>query len=610
MKQKFFFCLLWFSVISASGQTQNIDSLISLSKTATLTQKEEIELYAKICDIYFNSDLEKCMQYAEKGLKISGKDQKGISVFYHIMGNVSGMKGEYDTSLIYLNKALDIASEINSAEKKMGVHTSLGTVYVQLNEFDKGLENYMAALTFAEQLNDKPQSISIQNNIASIHQRLKNHDRAIFYLEKSKNMAEEINDPFGKCYTYLVLGNIYIEKRDSIKAVEYIEKSVTLSKANRIKRFEIIGIESLAQIYFECFDDYVQAEKLATEGLVEAEKFGDHWLTYSALAVLSNIYHMQKRYKECEEAAYKAWQMDSANITHGRSITANLIYANLYLGNNEQVVHFLKKHNDIIDQLNSQSLHENLSDMEVKYETEKKEMRIASLEKERQLYIWLIVLSVLFVLTLAIILWLQTRNARKEKQLIATRSVLDGEMSERTRLSRDLHDRLSGNLSAVKVELSNNPENLQSVCNKLDSCIEEIRRVSHNLMPTSLQFGMKVALEDFTAQFPNVHFYFFGENKRIEERMEFVVYCCANELVNNALRHAEAKNINVQLIQDGKHVSLTVQDDGCGFDEKSVTRGIGLKNIRDRVASCDGKIDMVTSPGKGTETTIELRIEN
>jgi signal transduction histidine kinase len=215
---------------------------------------------------------------------------------------------------------------------------------------------------------------------------------------------------------------------------------------------------------------------------------------------------------------------------------------------------------------------------------------------------------VLLAVALSIALWQKIKNAQKEKQIIAANAVQDGEMNERSRLAGELHDRLGGNLSAVKLEL-NSAESLHNVSDKLDACIEEIRRITHNLMPRSLQFGLKTAIENFTAQFPQVHFHFFGEEKRIRERLEFVVYCCANELVNNSIRYSGAENINVQLIQSKKHISLTVQDDGCGFDEKTVSKGIGLKNIRDRVASCNGKLDITSSPNKGTETTIELKIE-
>jgi signal transduction histidine kinase len=128
-------------------------------------------------------------------------------------------------------------------------------------------------------------------------------------------------------------------------------------------------------------------------------------------------------------------------------------------------------------------------------------------------------------------------------------------------------------------------------------------------MPSSLRlFGVKGALEDFCTHFHNVHFHFFGENMRMNQNLEYTVYCCARELVNNSQKHSGAENIHLQLVQSKKHVSLTVQDNGCGFDEKTVAKGDGLQNIRNRVASCKGKLDIVSSPGKGTETVIEIKL--
>ena len=188
-------------------------------------------------------------------------------------------------------------------------------------------------------------------------------------------------------------------------------------------------------------------------------------------------------------------------------------------------------------------------------------------------------------------------------------AVRKSEMGERARIAEDLHDRLGGSLASVKIGLEN-ADSLQIISDKLDECIKEIREITHNLMPRSLRmFGMKKALEDITAGLPNVHFYFFGEEKRITDNMEYTVYCCAKELVNNALKYSGAVNINLQLVQSGMHVSLTVQDDGCGFDEKTVIKGNGIENIRDGIATCKGKVDIISSLGKGTETIIELIID-
>ena len=101
-------------------------------------------------------------------------------------------------------------------------------------------------------------------------------------------------------------------------------------------------------------------------------------------------------------------------------------------------------------------------------------------------------------------------------------------------------------------------------------------------MPVSLQkHGLKGAFEDFCIDVPNLYFHFFGEAKRTNINQEYALHCCARELVSNALKHSSATNINLQLVQSKKYTSLTVQDNGCGFDEISVKKGyrIALSNL-------------------------------
>jgi signal transduction histidine kinase len=339
-----------------------------------------------------------------------------------------------------------------------------------------------------------------------------------------------------------------------------------------------------------------------------ADRLKDKNLYAYAGKILSDVYMAQKRYPEAEAAALNVWLADSTYIDESRAAVENIAMANIYMRRTERAAYYLKRYSELNAQYAEKNFQTAVSDMMIQYDTEKKETRIATLEKEQRLYTGLGVTGGVLVIALAFVLWLSKRNARKEKQLIATRSMFDGEMKERARLAQDLHDRLSGNLSAVKIELAKQTDTLHHVREQLDKCIHDVHDVAHNIMPPSLQFGMKVALEDFAAVFPNVSFHFFGKEKRIGKQMEYVVYCCASELVNNAVKHSGAQNINMQLVQDEKHATLTVSDDGCGFDEQKVTKGFGLKSIRNRVASCNGKIDIDSSPGKGTETTIELKV--
>ncbi len=607
MKQVLWIGLILLMAINTTGQVRHVDSLVHVLDTQELSPKKQLELYEKISKSYSGFDLEKCIEYANKGLRLAEKkkNEKFISIFNRYLGVAYYGKSSLDTSYIHLEKALTWAIGAKDQTLQMPAYGTLGNWSRLKQDYQGALNYYMKALS----LHNVPINAthaSILNNVAIIHRILNNTDRAIHYFENALEVAEQFNLDGLKMEIVYGLGTTFADKADYIKAEEYFRKTLETSRRINSKSYEIISLNSLATC-FSINKDFDNALIYAQDGLNAAEALGNPRHILGAYGTLADIYREMGDFKECEEMALKAWAMDSTSVEEASYTAFTLTLSNIYLGQKERAEHFLNKYYEIMKTGNEKSLHNSLADMEVKYETQKKEIRIASLEKERQLYIWLGIIGVLLAVALGIILWQKIKNTRKEKQLIATRSVLDGEMKERARLAQDLHDRLSGNLSAVKIGLSDNKESLQSIHDKLDSCIEEIRRAAHNLMPISLQFGLKTALEDFAAQFPNVHFHFFGEERHIEKRKAFVMYCCASELVNNSLRHSGAKNINMQLVQSDKYVSLTVQDDGSGFDEKAATKGIGLKNIYDRIASCDGKIDIAASPGKGTEITIELK---
>jgi signal transduction histidine kinase len=292
------------------------------------------------------------------------------------------------------------------------------------------------------------------------------------------------------------------------------------------------------------------------------------------------------------------------------AVVLNILRANIHMHNTEKADYYLRRYAEINAQYSEKSFHNTVSELDVRYETEKKEMRISSLEQQKKLYVFIGIAGLLLAFALWTVYHQKIRSERKEKQLVAAHATLVGGKKERMRLARDLHDGLGGMLSAIKLGLADD-ERLQGVRRKIDYCIEELTRLAHHLMPASLsRFGLKAALEDYCRLFPNVRFHFFGEDRRMDEKIELTVYYCAYELVNNAVKYAAAEHIDVQLILDGDRVSLTVQDDGCGFDETQPAQGTGLKNIGDRVTAFNGKMDVTASPGNGSETIIELKTEN
>jgi DNA-binding NarL/FixJ family response regulator len=198
-------------------------------------------------------------------------------------------------------------------------------------------------------------------------------------------------------------------------------------------------------------------------------------------------------------------------------------------------------------------------------------MRIAALE-ERQGWQMGLSLALAFILLLLLALWFYHRRAKEQQ--IAARAAQDAEQAERKRLARDLHD-------------------------VLDQSIDELSLIAHHLVPNSLSRGLRVALGELCDAIFIAQFHFSGhEEARPDSRLEALLYHCAYELVNNALKHSQAEHIHVDLYLDEALVSLSIQDDGTGFDTQTVTYRSGLDNIRSRIAAYKGQLHLYTALGQ------------
>jgi len=601
---------LFLLYVTVHSQTQPADSLVSLLENNKLSNTERLQLYKNITEYYRYSDPEKSIIYGERGLRLAEKEKdKRMMAFLSMdIGNTLFDISTSDSILIFYNKAIDLSREIGDESIEAMANGMIGDYYFKINKKGDVLEYYLKSLTSFESLGDMYNSTRLLLSISDFYSDLYQTEYALHYTRRAQVYAESLDHPVLKTGIFTSLGSHYLTVRDYDKALENALIALDMSREHNLVKYEVINTRNLAEIYADGFKDYKTAEKYSLECEKVALESNNQNYIMTAWNTLTKVYINANKYNEGKEIALKVWNMDSTNFAHSINTAYFLAVSYLYTGNPTESLYYFNKRDNLRWKESENQFFESLSNMEVKYETNKKEIRIDLLEKEKKLYVWLVIAGALLAISLGIVLRQKIKSSRKENQLIAARAVQDGEMGERARIAEDLHDRLGGSLSAVKIEL-NSTDNLQSVSDKLDECIKEVREITHNLMPRSLRMsGLKTALEDFSAQFSNVHFHFYGKEGRIKERLEFIIYCCANELITNSLRYSGAENINVQLIQEVKHVSLVVDDDGCGFDENTVTKGIGLKNIRDRVASCNGKLDIATSPGKGTETIIELMI--
>lgn len=174
----------------------------------------------------------------------------------------------------------------------------------------------------------------------------------------------------------------------------------------------------------------------------------------------------------------------------------------------------------------------------------------------------------------------------------------------------------------MKENLIMTPDNAQAFersIDMLDSSIKEMRRVAHNMMPEMLlKYGLDTALKEFCNEISRsgvmlITYQSAGLfNSALDQTTAVTIYRIVQELVSNALKHSTARNVLVQVhrLEQEKMLAITVEDDGNGFDTNLLNQfaGMGWKNIQNRVEFLKGRLDIQSSPGKGTSVLIELNI--
>lgn len=211
-----------------------------------------------------------------------------------------------------------------------------------------------------------------------------------------------------------------------------------------------------------------------------------------------------------------------------------------------------------------------------------------------------------------------------EKEII--RAVIVAEEKERERLSKELHDELGPLLSTIKLYvnelLSDDPdpkvkeEISQYALELIDDAINTTRNISNNLMPRVLSdYGLIKGVDSFCKRVSagsKVKIAFdHGNYEKHEQTIELIIYRVINELINNTIKHAQAKKILIILNQTDKHISINYFDDGIGFELDQILNdpktGMGLRNIFSRIKSVDGTFTFTSRKGQGISINIKLK---
>ena len=626
-------CMLWGMI--AMAQNQLCDSLLTLPVNC-------VQIDFLLAQTMYKKQLK---NYTLKALALSEEiDYK--EGFMHALDQLGVMErnsSNYAEALVYHNRCLAVAESQQAEYWQLRSFINLGVVYRRIDEYETALQYFLRAFPLAEELKNEKEIASCLGNIGTLYLTLNKLDEAMDYFRKSLSKAIKQNNNQGLSISYGSIGHVY-EKRGILDSAQYCyERNLFYSMEWQDDNGIAISYNSMGNVAKKR-GDWKKALEHYQNALKINLRIGDRTYIAPNYANLGEIY-LQLGETELAEKNFR----QSLQIAQAAGLKRSIIEALGGLSNtlelqnrSEEALQASRQQLALKDSVLNEENLRRIEFLKISFDTQQKEQTIAALQakhqveqlKNRQKQIAFLISAGLFFASLLFIAMYvrdskqkrmiteqRLRQLEQEKQLIATQAVLDGETQERARLARDLHDGLGSMLTGVKLNLLEmkrgaileyaDVERFEKTLKLLDQSVNEMRRVAYHLMPDSLsRFGLKSAMSDFCSILPSVRFAYYGSESRLDSKIEVMIYRSIYELVNNALKHAKADKIMVQIMQEPDRIAFTVQDDGCGFDPSAVTRGMGLQNIRTRVASYNGILNIDSKAGEGTEINVELRIEN
>ena len=589
-------------------------------------------------------DTEKVMELADSTYVAAIADNNKVLevLMLNILSKGAAKKADFNGSNNFFSKVYNTITNFNESRLKDSLLiqnlNEHGRSYLEMGNYSNGIKKIHESLVISKKNKD---SLFIGDSykwLGNAYAMQALYNDAIFYYTESVRYDKSIK------MKYLInsnLGNIYTRTKEYSKAEKYLLETL---KATDNNNFDLlVSNESLATLYTKmkkykkAHFFYLKAEEYA---LRSNNKLYQLENKTSLITSYTNIkdYASAKRYaKICDSLA------SGINSNSRKMGLYDVIYVSAAkMKDYEKAFDYSKKYMSIKDSMFSIEKTKIVKDLKIKHESDLKESEILSQKeliktKETQntgllVSLGLILISMLFMflsyrkrlsaqkklLKKQEELSFEKMNTILERQKVKTyESHIEGQNKERERIAKDLHDSVSGNLAAIKLKLTNlknsRSEEIAAVISNLDATYNEVRTISHNLLP------QKIIKQNFTKNIEQLVLLYSSNNLKIEleifpeeeinklpQIMEVELNRILQELITNIVKHAKATKCTISLILHEEHLNVIVEDNGLGFDITKKSKGIGLSNILSRIQTINGSIDIDSLKSKGTTVNINI----
>ncbi len=645
MRFWYLFFFVFFSLYSYSQQAK-IDSLYQIINT-TKNDSTKVAVYNQIIWKYLFSDKVKAKELIDASEKIAltANEKFGYNSLLGIKGIYYDINGNSDSAKYFFEKSLDYSRKNKFLVHEEHTLNNLGMFHWNKGENETALNYFFNSIKVHQKKENATERglASSYNNVGLIYQEMELFEKAIPYHLKALQIRIETKDKQGQIASYNNLGVCYNNLKKYSEAKESFEKGFQLAKEIDNKHEFYNSIKGLADIAFY-LGNYNEALQLNLQSLNRPKEVPFNSKSkvhvYSSLAQILVKLNNPKEAIKYGELGLKELETDNSDAEYEVEIYKPLAEAHYMLGNIDEGEFYNTKFYELTIKKFQESSAKAFQELEVKYESEKKEKDLAK-EKvkvaERELKIknknnLLLILgvSIISIVLLSLLLFntqkYKNKQLQKEKELseamlkIETNNRLQ---EQRLAISRDLHDNIGSQLTfiissidSLKMYMSNTEEKVEK---KLTTISQFTRETIQELRDTIWAMNKdSITVEDLKSRIANfieqakaslngINFEFkckVSKDFTFNSKEGINIYRIIQESVNNAIKHSNATEIIVSIFEEENQFKVIIQDNGEGFDVTSLSsNGNGMQTIKNRANELKASVDFI-SDNNGTKVVL------
>lgn len=623
------FCILLSFVTKAQ-------ELAQLTKSLEQAKSSEERFYAlvKLSDYWSYQDTVKAKEMLQQALPLAaGNDYlKGIYLFYE-----AGIYYGYDNAKsqrLYLQAETYLKKKESPEAYRFRARLwhNYGAMEQQADN-DKALLDITLqhCIPYAIKAKDDNLLIGYFTDVGMVFFNYKEYGNALEYYNKAVSLArmsKEENESL--LWTYLNMFEVYFQQKEEEKCQDILQNAEVLLGKNSEKKLAGLFYKNKAKL-LNVEGKYQEALQSIEDGQRIANKYNFYWdnnyLKYEKAQIYKNSGDWQLAKKELDDLLKDSIGSSLSKNRLAMIIELSEVEANL--GNYNRAYALTRDYKTMNDSLAALDFKRQMTEMETRYRTKEKEQEIALL-KSQNLLNRTIVFAVCILSVLLSLWFLYAWNGRKkrdrreaillrqQRDIEVSEALMDGEEQERKRMARELHDGLVGHVTGLKmsierIAIEREQQELDVVIDGLGSVITELRHTAHNLEPIVLtNQGLDEAIRYFCKYMEspkyNLSIYTNGLNEISDKRLQLSMYRIVQELITNAVKHAEASEIMVQCSLENNLILIEVEDNGKGFDVNTTTKNLGLNSLESRTKSIGGVLNIDSKMDEGTHIEIVCQL--